>query len=72
MGGNDRVKKIASQLQQKGFDVRPILNPTVPKGKERLRICIHSYNNKSQIDELSKAINEHFKVKNNAFVTKKL
>ena len=72
VGGNDRVKKIASQLQQKGFDVRPILNPTVPKGKERLRICIHSYNNKSQIDELSKAINEHFKVKNNAFVTKKL
>ncbi len=72
VGGNGRVKKIANQLQQKGLDVRPILNPTVAKGKERLRICIHSYNTKSEIMDLSKAINEHFNVKNNAFVTKKL
>jgi len=35
--GNEKVKTIASQLQEKGFDVKPILSPTVPKGQERLR-----------------------------------
>ena len=55
--GNDVVKTIAKQIQQNGFDVRPILSPTVPKGKERLRICIHSFNSKDEIIELVKAIN---------------
>ena len=47
--GNQRVKKIADQLQQKGFDVRPILSPTVPEGQERLRFCLHSYNSEIEI-----------------------
>ena len=47
--GNERVKNSATQLQQKGFDVRPILSPTVPEGQERLRFCIHSYNSESEI-----------------------
>ncbi len=55
--GNDVVKALAKQIQQNGFDVRPILSPTVPKDKERLRICIHSFNSKGEIIELVKAIN---------------
>ena len=47
--GNEKVKKIAAQLQQKGFDVRPILSPTVPEGQERLRFCLHSFNSESEI-----------------------
>jgi len=47
--GNERVKKIAAQLQESGFDVRPILSPTVPEGQERLRICLHSYNSEAEI-----------------------
>jgi len=47
--GNERVKNIATQLQQKGFDIRPILSPTVPEGQERLRFCLHSYNSESEI-----------------------
>jgi 8-amino-7-oxononanoate synthase len=50
--GNDRVKTIASQLQQKGFEVKAILSPTVPEGQERLRICLHSYNTEEQISEV--------------------
>ncbi|WP_291114271.1 aminotransferase class I/II-fold pyridoxal phosphate-dependent enzyme [Flavobacterium sp. UBA6135] len=50
--GNERVKNIAYQLQQNGFDVKPILSPTVPEGKERLRFCIHSYNTEKQIFDL--------------------
>jgi len=47
--GNEKVKNIASQIQQKGFDVRPILSPTVPEGQERLRFCLHSYNSENEI-----------------------
>lgn len=72
VGGNNSVKKIAKYLQNKGFDVRPILNPTVPKGKERLRICIHSFNSEKEVKTLSNAINMHFDEKNEAFVTKML
>lgn len=47
--GNDKVKHIATQLQQHGFDVKPILSPTVPEGQERLRFCLHSYNSEMEI-----------------------
>ncbi len=47
--GNDTVKNIATQLQQQGFDVKPILSPTVPEGQERLRFCLHSYNSEMEI-----------------------
>ncbi len=50
--GNNEVKQLANKIQEHGFDVRPILSPTVPKGKERLRICLHSFNTKEQIDGL--------------------
>ena len=50
--GNDIVKDFAQSLQQKGFDIKPILSPTVPKGQERLRICIHSFNTHKEIDAL--------------------
>ncbi|MDT7831506.1 pyridoxal phosphate-dependent aminotransferase family protein [Flavobacteriaceae bacterium S356] len=50
--GNERVKQGAAQLQQRGFDVKPILSPTVPEGQERLRFCLHSYNSEKEIDEV--------------------
>jgi 8-amino-7-oxononanoate synthase len=50
--GNERVKNIASQLQEKGFDVKPILSPTVPEGQERLRFCLHSYNSEKEITDV--------------------
>jgi 8-amino-7-oxononanoate synthase len=54
--GNEKVKSIASQLQQKGFDVKAILSPTVPEGQERLRFCIHNYNTDNQITEMLKLL----------------
>lgn len=55
--GNNEVKKVAENIQKNGFDVRPILSPTVPKGKERLRICLHSFNTKDEIDRLITQLN---------------
>ncbi len=47
--GNNEVKQIAQKLQKESFDIRPILSPTVPKGEERLRFCLHSFNSKEDI-----------------------
>lgn len=58
ISGNDRVKVAASTLQKNGYDVRPILSPTVPKGEERLRICLHAYNTKEEIAGLLTTISE--------------
>ncbi|CAM4325488.1 aminotransferase class I/II-fold pyridoxal phosphate-dependent enzyme [Flavobacterium terrigena] len=58
--GNEKVKHIASQLQEKGFEVKAILSPTVPEGQERLRFCLHSYNTEKEMHdvliELSKLV----------------
>jgi len=50
--GNEKVKNIALQIQDKGFDVKAILSPTVPEGQERLRFCLHSFNTKEEISEV--------------------
>jgi 8-amino-7-oxononanoate synthase len=54
--GNDTVKSIAKKLQEQGFNVKPILSPTVRKGQERLRFCLHSYNTKEEISEVLKLL----------------
>jgi 8-amino-7-oxononanoate synthase len=51
--GNEAVRAVAEQLQREGFDVRPILYPTVPKGKERLRIVLHAFNTQEELDQLT-------------------
>ncbi len=48
--GNEQVKELAYSLQNQKFNVKPILAPTVPAGKERLRFCLHSYNSEEEIE----------------------
>jgi len=55
--GNENILKAASRLQAEGFDVRPILSPTVKKGQERLRICLHTFNTEKEIRNLVDSIN---------------
>lgn len=50
--GNENVTSGAKKLQEKGFDVKAILSPTVPEGQERLCFCLHSYNSEEEISEL--------------------
>ena len=50
--GNEAVKNLAGKLQYSGLDVRPILYPTVPKGKERLRIVLHAFNTSEEVERL--------------------
>jgi 8-amino-7-oxononanoate synthase len=52
VAGNKQCKDLAIYLQKHNLDVRAIVSPTVPKGKERLRIILHSYNQPAEIDRL--------------------
>ena len=54
--GNTNAKRAAAKLQQEGFDIRAILSPTVPVGLERLRICLHTFNEDEQIIRLTKEL----------------
>lgn len=50
--GNNEVKHIEYLLSKKGMNVKAVLSPTVKKGEERLRICLHAFNTQNQIDVL--------------------
>jgi 8-amino-7-oxononanoate synthase len=56
--GNERARQASRRLQACGFDVRAILSPSVPAGKERLRISLHMHNTFEQVDQLKQALNE--------------
>ncbi len=51
--GNLQVKAASRELQDAGFDVRPIMHPTVPIGSERIRICLHAFNTEKEIEDLT-------------------
>lgn len=59
IAGNQAVKKKASELQEKGFSVKAIVYPTVPKGEERIRITLNSLTNKEAILALIKNMETH-------------
>ena len=52
VGGNTPTVALAQRIQKAGFDVRPILSPTVKKGTERLRISLHAFNTELEVNEL--------------------
>ena len=54
--GNSEVKALAQKLQGKNLDIRSILYPTVAKGRERLRIVLHSFNTMDELSGLEKCL----------------
>lgn len=58
VGGNLNTRALAEFLQNKNFEVRPILSPTVKTGEERLRICLHNFNSNEDIKNLLCLIQE--------------
>ncbi|WP_210489223.1 aminotransferase class I/II-fold pyridoxal phosphate-dependent enzyme [Rufibacter aurantiacus] len=53
------LRTLANHIQAAGFDVRPVFSPTVPAGKERLRLVLHAYNTKAQVQELCNLLHQH-------------
>ena len=54
----NQLKHAEFKIQEAGLFVKAILHPTVPKGLERLRICIHSFNTTNEMDLLLNTLNE--------------
>ncbi|MDR0229216.1 MAG: pyridoxal phosphate-dependent aminotransferase family protein [Flavobacteriaceae bacterium] len=50
------VEQLLQELKQAQLNVCVIKAPTVARGTERLRICLHSYNTTKQIDQLIQLI----------------
>ena len=50
------LQEVVLKIKSKGIYTKSILPPTVPVGKARLRICIHSYNTEEDIVLLSNAL----------------
>ena len=50
--GNLQVQEVEETLQRLDIFAKSIKSPTVKEGQERLRICLHSYNTKQEIDLL--------------------
>jgi len=45
-------RPLAARLRTLGLNARPITWPTVPKGKDRVRICLHAENSFEEVDML--------------------
>lgn len=61
ISGNNRVKSIAVKLEENGFNVKAILSPTVPKGEERLRFCLHANNTPKEIEKVITVLHNYIK-----------
>lgn len=50
--GSKNALCAAKALREKGFDVRALLSPTVRRGHELLRICLHAFNTEDEVKAL--------------------
>lgn len=50
--GNENVQRLENNLMKLNFFVKSIKSPTVKKAKERLRVCLHSFNTEEEIKQL--------------------
>lgn len=57
--GNENAKALATALQYAGLAIKAILHPSVERGKERLRICLHSFNTEAEIDYLFETLKKY-------------
>ncbi len=61
IGNTAQAIELAKKIQEADFFIKAILAPTVPKGEERLRICIHAFNTEVEIKRLCAVLNENIK-----------
>jgi 8-amino-7-oxononanoate synthase len=52
----DKLIKLGQLLAEANFAVKLIVSPTVPINSERIRICIHAFNTKKEIDTFSEIL----------------
>jgi 8-amino-7-oxononanoate synthase len=57
--GNEAVRAVAKHVQEAGFAVKPIVYPTVPKGKERIRITLTAKTSHADLRTLINTLETH-------------
>ena len=45
-------RPLSAHLRALGLNARPITWPTVPKGRERIRVCLHAGNSREEVEAL--------------------
>lgn len=58
IGSVEKTRFIADQLQKAKIAIKPIYAPTVKKGEESIRICIHANNSAAEIEYLGDLLNQ--------------
>lgn len=48
-----RPRPLSAFLRVKGMNARPITWPTVPKGRDRIRVCLHYGNSHVEVQALA-------------------
>ena len=56
--GNERALGVSKALMDGGIYAKAILYPTVPRGGERIRICLHDFNTEDEVVQLCNIINK--------------
>jgi 8-amino-7-oxononanoate synthase len=54
--GNQQVQALEDDCARNRLFVKAIKSPTVKEGQERVRICLHAFNTKEEIDRLAALI----------------
>ncbi|MDF2449374.1 MAG: 8-amino-7-oxononanoate synthase [Bacteroidota bacterium] len=57
VSGNESVQKIEERAAKQNIFIKSIKSPTVKEGKERIRICLHSFNTHEEMDLLFSHVN---------------
>jgi 8-amino-7-oxononanoate synthase len=55
--GNEHARTLEKQLAVEGYDLRALLSPTVQRGHERLRLCLHAFNTETELGTILKKVN---------------
>ena len=56
--GNENALRVSARLEKAGFYAKAILYPTVPRGKERIRFVLHSFNTEEEVLQLTSVLNK--------------
>ncbi|MGV3632683.1 MAG: aminotransferase class I/II-fold pyridoxal phosphate-dependent enzyme [Bacteroidota bacterium] len=58
-GDRKELDRVCTGLQSHGIGVKVIQSPTVPKGKERIRVCLHAFNTPEEIQLFSELLHSN-------------
>ena len=57
--GRDDVMDLEADVRADGYLVKGIRYPSVARGEERLRICLHAFNTPEEVDGLCSSLRRH-------------